>query len=171
MELSSTIVMPLAVSLLSRSGRELLTGLTIVGLWGLSWQLLTLLPATMSLLLLPGTLSNPASSYPLLTVLFFTFIALSQLGLWTYKLIEQTLVQILVPPTQRVEFSGVEIAFVSAAEIGRWGITAILPRPSQFKGVACSGLATVALSVLLFYSWAWKRWRALVHLQSKNVAG
>jgi hypothetical protein len=124
----------------------------------------------MSLLLLPETSSNPASSYPLLTVLFFTFIAVAQLGLWTYKLIEQTLVQILVPPTQRVEFSGMEMAFMSAAEICRWGITAILPRPSQFKGVACSGLATVAVSVLLFYSWAWKTWRALVHLRSKDAA-
>ena len=165
LELSSTVIMPLAVSFSSKASSDSLTPLVRVGLWGLSWQILTLLPATLSFLLLPNTASTPVLTYPLLNASFFIFLSLSRLGLWTYSLAEQTLVQVLVPSTQRVEFSGVEMAFISAAEIGRWGITAIFSRPDQFKGVACSGLGVVAGCVMLYYSWVRRRWGTLVNLQ------
>lgn len=161
--------MPLAVCFLSKSTNDPLASLARVGLWGLSWQVLTLLPATVAFVLLPANSLTPASTYPLLTLLFFVFLSLSRLGLWTYNLVEQTLVQVLVPSTQRVEFSGVEMAFMSAAEIGRWGSTAVLPRPDQFKGVACSGLAVVAACVVLYYSWVWRTWGSLVGLQAMDL--
>ena len=44
---------------------------------------------------------------------------------------------------------------MSAAEIYRWGITAILSQPVQFKSVVCSEFAVVAASILLYYSWVW----------------
>lgn len=36
-----------------------------------------------------------------------------------YSLAAETIVQILVPVSQRIEFSGVEMGFVSAAEVAR----------------------------------------------------
>lgn len=156
-EFSSTIVMPMAVSRLSNPDRDPLVPLTQVGTVGLVWQILTLIPATISLLIIPTTSPKPEGSHPVATACFFTLLALSRLGLWTYNLVEQTIIQISVSPGSRVEFSGVEMAFMSAAEIGRWGITGILPKPSQFKGVAISGLAVVTGSVMLFLSWAYRR--------------
>src|SRR5436190_20090461 len=134
-ELSSTILMPWAISMVSTSSTDPLTPLRRVGLFGLSWQFLTLLPVFTSLLLLPTSSPTPASSYPHLTATFFIFLALSRLGMWTYSLVAQTLVQIMVPTTQRVEFSGIEVGFSSVAELARWGLTAIWFQPDQFKGV------------------------------------
>ena len=161
--------MPVAVTCMSKSSNDLLTPLASVGLWGLNWQVFTLLPATLSLLVLPTTSPTPASTYPLLTALFFVFLSLSGLGHWTYNLVEQTIVQLLVPSTQRAEFSGVEMAFMSAAEICRWGITAILSQPVQFKGVACSGFAVITASILLYYSWVWRRWGTIIGLQTVGL--
>jgi iron-regulated transporter 1 len=156
-ELSSTVLMPLAISFLSRSSNDPLVPLSRVGLWSLSWQFLTLLPVVVSLLLLPTSSPNPASSYPVLTVLLFVCLALSRLGFWTYSLVVQNLVQIVVPATQRSEFSGMEMGFMSAAEIGRWGATGIWSRPEQFKGVAWAGMATVTICMGMYLKWVWVR--------------
>jgi len=149
--------MPFAVSRLTHPDRDPFVALTQVGTMGLLWQCVTLLSASISLLLIPTTSPKPESSHPVATGLFFVLLALSRLGLWTGNLVELTIVQISISPASRAEFSGVEMAFMSAAEIGRWGITGILPRPSQFKGVAISGLAVVFVSFLLFLSWAQSR--------------
>ena len=61
------------------------------------------------------------------------------------------------------------MAFMGAAEICRWGITAILSQPVQFKGVVCSGFAVVAASILLCYSWVWRRWGTLIGLQTVGL--
>ena len=156
-EFSSTIIMPLAVSRLTHPDRDPLVALTKVGVVGLLWQCVTLLPATISLLLIPTTSPKPESSHLIATGLFFVLLALSRLGFWTCNLVELTIVQISVSPASRAEFSGIEMAFMSAAEIGRWGITGVLPRSNQFKGVAISGLAVVFVSFLLFLSWAQSR--------------
>ncbi len=40
--------------------------------------------------------------------------------------------QIVVPASQRIEFSGIEMVFVSAAEVAQRAVTAIWARPEQF---------------------------------------
>lgn len=160
-ELTSVVVMPVGVSLLRKLNGNPVFGLAWVGLAGITWQVLTLVPAVASLFLLPVTSSDPASSSALLTMLFFGFLSMSGLGFWTFNLVAQSLVQMLVPSTERVEFSGVEYAFMSGAEIGRWGITAVLPHPTQFPGVAMSGLVIIVISALLFTSWMWKQWSSI----------
>ena len=154
-ELASTSLMPWAVSLISSPSIDSSDPLSRVGLWGLSWQYLALLPTICSLLLLPTSSPTPASSYPVLTATFFISLALSRLGMWTYSLVTQTLVQIAVPKTQRLEFSGIEVSFVSAAEVARWGATAVWSRPDQFKGVAAAEMVVVP-SCTFFY-WVWTR--------------
>jgi len=148
-EIFSTISTPWAVSRLSGPHINPLRPLIRVGTWGLSWQLVTLLPALVSLFFLSDDPSDaPASTHPWLTAAFFVFLALSRLGLWTHNLMAQNLVQIAVPEKQLVEFSGVEMSFVSAAEVGRWSCTAAWSQPAQFRGVA------VASMIVLFLCWA-----------------
>ena len=127
--------------------------LTQVGTMALIWHFSTLLPVTVSLLLTPMTSLKPEHLHSIATAIFFTLLALSRLGLWTYNLVEQTIVQISVSPVSRAEFSGVEIAIMSAAEIDRWGITVIFPKLSHFKGVAMSGLAVVSVSLSGYARW------------------
>jgi len=65
----------------------------------------------------------------------------------------QQLVQTEVAPRHRVEFSGVEMTFVSGAEIGRWASAAVWSRPEQFKGVAALGMGSVFVIWGLFCAW------------------
>ncbi|KAG0133807.1 Ferroporti-1, partial [Tuber indicum] len=156
-ELSSTILMPRAISLVSTSSADPLTPLLRVGLLSLSWQFVTLLPVIVSLFLLPTSSPIPASSDPHLTSTFFISLALSRLGMWTYSLIAQTLVQIMVPETQRVEFSGIEVGFTSATEVARWGLTAVRSQPEQIKSVTAIGMAIVSLYAGSYGMWMWRR--------------
>jgi len=155
-EVSSTILMPWLVSRLTTPNADPRDPPSRVGLWGLSWQVITLLPVTMSLLLLPTSSLTPASSHPALSVTLFVFLALSRLGFWTYSLAAETVVQILVPASQRVEFSGIEMGFVSAAEVARWSVTAVWARPEQFGGIAATGMAVVAGRLCLYSMWIWR---------------
>lgn len=175
-EISSTFLTPMLISWLNTQGRrkhgdnhEPLRPLARVGLWGLWWQLLTLVPVTAALIMLPSTADDPASVFPVLTGIIFVFIALSRLGPFGYGLVEQILVQIAVPASQRVEFSGVEMAFVSAAELLRWAMTGIWGRPEQFKGVAVGALASIALATVMFWRWSWKWWPRLGELSQSRI--
>ena len=87
-------------------------------------------------------------------------------GPWTHNLIAQNIVQITVNVEHRGRFSGVEMAFVSAAEIARWSCGAIWPRPEQFLGLGIASFCVVAFSFLLFAVWAvrWNR-RELVPIR------
>ncbi|KAL7268886.1 hypothetical protein RUND412_008476 [Rhizina undulata] len=164
-EVSSTVFMPWAVSLLSSSSPsgDTLVPLSRVGLWGLNFQLLNLIPVTISLFLLPSTSPTPASSHPFLTTSIFLFLAFSRLGLWTYDLVVQTLVQIEVAPANRGEFSGVEMQFVSAVELVQWVVTGIWSRPEEFRGVAAAGTGVVAAAAGAYSWWMWRQRGHLVH--------
>ncbi|KAH9204153.1 hypothetical protein DL95DRAFT_319997, partial [Leptodontidium sp. 2 PMI_412] len=126
-KLSSTILMPWAISLVSTSSTNPLTPL------------------------------RRRPLIPYMTAVFFISLALSRLGMWMYSLVAQTLVQIMVPATQRVEFSGIEVGFSSAAELARWGLTAIWSQPEQSKGVAAIGMTIVSLCTGSYWMWMW-RW-------------
>ena len=172
-EISSTVLTPMLISWLNArdvrkhgDSHEPLRPLTRVGLYGLWWQLCTLIPVTAALLVLPSTADDPAKAFPVLTSVIFIFIALSRLGPFGYGLVEQTLVQIVIPESQRVEFSGVEMAFVSLAELSRWAMTGIWGHPEQFKGVAVAALATIAIATMIFWRWSWKWWLNLTELRN-----
>lgn len=158
-ELAPTIFVPWLISLLLRNDVGPLRTLSRIGTWGLGWQTLCLIAPTIGLFYLQRLETDPASftCFPAFTSLFFVFICLSRFGTWTHNLIAQNVVQITVPVEQRAQFSGVEMAFVSAAEIARWSCGAIWPRPAQFPGLGTASLCNVTLSYVLFRIWASKR--------------
>jgi hypothetical protein len=75
-----------------------------------------------------------------------------------HNLVVQTLVQIEIPAAHRVQFSGVEMAFESAAEVARWGCTALWPQPQRVKDVAAASAVVVFWCWLSFTLWVWRRW-------------
>ncbi|KAL9108614.1 MAG: hypothetical protein Q9187_008269, partial [Circinaria calcarea] len=147
-EVSSTFIAPIGVDYLARSRKsssqeeesaeELLpegdlvekrhgVGLERLGLWGISLQLLSLIPVVLAIAAIspspsqpPSTLLSrvtPSQSSPLLSLLLFSTLCLSRLGLWTFDLTTQELTQTRVPPSGRSSFAGVEMSFVSLFEL------------------------------------------------------
>lgn len=91
------------------------------------------------------------------------FLAFSRLGLWTYDLVSQTLVQTRIPATNIGEFSGVEMGFINTFELIQWVLTAIWSSPEQFKYVAAAGNACVVISAIAYTAWMWTCRGHLVH--------
>ncbi|KAH6678385.1 hypothetical protein B0J14DRAFT_650605 [Halenospora varia] len=198
-EISSTLVTPVGVQYLSKaknhgrfraedrlseeSGAPLLenlpeaqagveTGLERLGLWGISWQLLNLMPVVLALWSLSPTSSapnlltrvlTPLPSHALLALTLFTFLSLSRLGLWVYDLTTQQLTQTLNPPSTLSSFTGVEYSLNSFFELLQNVITIILWRPEQFKWIALMSLCAVGTSTVMYAGWVrWMRGH-LVH--------
>ncbi|KAH8910086.1 hypothetical protein BR93DRAFT_925121 [Coniochaeta sp. PMI_546] len=153
-EIGSTLLFPLFASFLSRHPLPYLPdSMAVLGLSGATLQLALLIPCFIALAALPTTSPDPAAAFPALTAAVFVFLGLSRLGHWTHNMAVQQIAQTRVPPRHRVEFSGVEMTFVSGAEIGRWACAAVWSRPEQFKGVAFAGLVSVVLIWGLFFAW------------------
>jgi iron-regulated transporter 1 len=132
-----------------------------VGLWGLWTQLACLIPVTLALFSLrPSAPSAPTS---IQAVQLFLFLALSRVGLWTYDLAAQTLVQTRVEANKRGEFSGVEMGFISACELAQWVATAIWNRPEEFKYLGAASSVMVGLAVAGYTGWIWKQRGHLIH--------
>ncbi|KAK3692073.1 Ferroporti-1 [Podospora appendiculata] len=161
LEIGSTILFPLSARLLTTHTHA--DPIPTLGLAGVTFQLLLLTPCFIALVLLPQptspTNTNPAIAHPVLTALVFGSLGLSRLGHWTHNMAVQQIVQTRVPAGHRVEFSGVEMAAVSAAEIGRWAAAAVWSRPGQFVAVAALGLGSVVVVWALFVVWVWLGWR------------
>ncbi|KAH8663143.1 Ferroporti-1, partial [Tricladium varicosporioides] len=198
-EISSTLVTPVGVQYLSRaknhgrsraedglseeSGAPLLenppeaqaaveTGLERLGLWGISWQLLNLVPVVLALWPLsptspiPNLLTRfltPFPSHALLALTLFTFLSLSRLGLWIYDLTTQQLTQTLNPPSTLSSFTGVEYSFNSFFELLQNVITIVLWKPEQFKWIALLSLCAVGVSTVMYAGWVWWMRGHLVH--------
>ena len=165
MEITATVVTPLLISYLRGRSRPQIQirdrdfqPLIVVGLLGLSWQVCVLVPAVVSLIMLPDRQADPTSTYPAITTVLLVTLAIARLGPFIYALIEQQLVQTVVPVDRRVEFSGTEMALFSFAELSRWGLTGIFGNPHQFKGVAVASFGAVVAAAALFWWWTW-RWR------------
>ncbi|OIW33868.1 hypothetical protein CONLIGDRAFT_565360, partial [Coniochaeta ligniaria NRRL 30616] len=153
-EIGSTLLFPLLASFLSRHPLPYLPdNMAVLGLSGATLQLALLIPCFVALAALPTSSPDPAAAFPALTAAVFVFLGLSRLGHWTHNMAVQQIAQTRVAPRHRVEFSGVEMTFVSGAEIGRWACAAVWSRPSQFTGVAFAGLVSVGVVWGLFFGW------------------
>lgn len=160
-EIGSTLLFPFLASFLSHHPISVLPNpMSVLGLSGATLQLTFLLPCFLALASLPTTSPDPAKSYPALTAAVFVFLGLSRLGHWTHNMAVQQIAQTRVAPRHRAEFSGVEMTFVSAAEIWRWACAAVWSRPSQFTGVAAAGLGSVVVVWGLFAAWIWTERRS-----------
>ncbi len=155
-ELMPTILAPSIISLLSKDNTDPLGTLSRVGTWGLGWQTVCLVFPTIGLFFLQHLGMNAASFTPSLglNASLFGFLALSRFGASTHNLIAQNLVQVTVHAEHRAQFSGIEMAFVSAAEVARWSVGAVWPRPDQFPVLGIASFCIVAFSYVLFAIWA-----------------
>ncbi|EME45829.1 hypothetical protein DOTSEDRAFT_71504 [Dothistroma septosporum NZE10] len=168
-ELASTVLTPWLITWLSRRQRNVSGGnipsdalqpLVKVGLIGLSWQVLCLVPATLVLVLFVDVFgSRTEHDASTLMIVLFSTLVLSRLGPFAFSLVEQQIVQLEVPAHERLEFSGVEMALIDLAELARWALLGLFGRPDQFRWVALISFFSVATSFLLFMVWA-KRSRA-----------
>ncbi|EME84213.1 uncharacterized protein MYCFIDRAFT_134749 [Pseudocercospora fijiensis CIRAD86] len=165
-EISSAVLTPLLVTLFARKSSkrpdratERADPLAAVGLLGLGWQVLCLVPATSVLMLVPGlqNASSETSSLPNLTLVLFASPAISRLGPYAFSLVEQQIVQLHVSENDRLEFSAVETALIDLSELCRWLVLGIFGSPSQFRWVAVTSFASVALSFVLFLRWTRRR--------------
>lgn len=155
-EIASTILFPLLATLLTTHPITYLPDpMAVLGLGGITLQFILLIPCLSALAALPSPSPDPdpARSSPGLTAIIFIFLGLGRLGHWIHNLSVQQIAQTQVPARYRVEFSGVEMTFVSAAEIGRWGCAAIWSSPKDFWGVGLAGLGSVAVVWGLFGAW------------------
>ncbi|TVY26526.1 Solute carrier family 40 member [Lachnellula hyalina] len=152
------------------------TGLERLGLWGISWQLLNLVPVVFALWSLsPDTTTTttlsaivsrilgPIASQPLLAFTLFFFLSISRLGLWIFDLTTQQLTQTMNPTSQRSSFTGVEYSFVSLFGLAQHIVAIVLHRPEQFKWIALMSLGATAISTVAHAGWVWKMRGHLVH--------
>jgi iron-regulated transporter 1 len=166
------------------------TGLERLGLWGVTWQLLNLVPVVLtiwamspasssvpatpprseaSILLnfpLPSLLGRTASSSPLIiSIILFTTLSLSRLGLWIFDLTTQQLTQTLVPPSHVASFAGVENSFVSLFELLQHVATLVLSRPEEFRYIALGSWVAVGVSSVVYAGWVRCQRGHLVHFE------
>lgn len=98
-----------------------------------------------------------------LSLVLFSFLSLSRLGLWIFDLTTQQLTQILVSPERRSSFAGVENSFVSIFELCHYIGVILLGKPSQFKWLATTSWAAVGVSTAMYAGWVWQQRGHLVH--------
>ncbi|EXM14473.1 Ferroportin-1 [Fusarium oxysporum f. sp. vasinfectum] len=162
-EISSTIIFPIAARFLAKYPLGLIPDpIAALGLSGVSTQVVFTIPCYIALVLVPINMTDPVSTFPLLSASIFLALGFSGFGYWTHNVAVQQIVQTRVPAARRVGFAGVETTFASAAEIGRWASTAIWSRPEQFGGVAAGGLASVVICWLLYAVWIVRLRRKIV---------
>ncbi|KAI1352279.1 Ferroportin1-domain-containing protein [Xylaria sp. FL0043] len=166
----------------SSTDAQTVVGLQRLGLWGISGQLINLIPVVLALWVIsvqrdqasaegPSTLSlltsrAAAGDKPLSipwSLILFSFLAFSRLGVWIFDLTTQQLTQTLVQRTQRSSFAGVENSVVNVFEVLGAAASIAFPRVEQYRWLALASLASVVLSWCLYAAWVRARRGHLVH--------
>ncbi|KAI0899354.1 Ferroporti-1 [Annulohypoxylon nitens] len=156
---------------------ETLIGLQRFGLWGMSWQLVNTFPVVLALWAISAQKDETES---LLTVarriiyeqaslsvgwsiVLFSFLAFSRLGVWVFDLTTQQLTQTLVPQHQRSSFAGTENSVVNIFELLGAGAAIAFPRTEQYRWLALASLVTVVVSWIMYAFWVRQQRGHLVH--------
>ncbi|KAI0506851.1 Ferroportin1-domain-containing protein [Xylaria bambusicola] len=155
---------------------QTIIGLQRLGLWGMSSQLLNTIPVVLALWVTSSqrneaTTDDIPTLLPRLTggfsigwsLILFTFLAFSRLGVWVFDLTTQQLTQTLVPKTQRSSFAGVENSVVNVFEVLGAGAAIAFPRVEQYRWLAVASLVGVVLSWCLYAWWVRAQRGHLVH--------
>ncbi|KEF58886.1 uncharacterized protein A1O9_03729 [Exophiala aquamarina CBS 119918] len=148
-ELSATWIAPIIMSRI---------GPVRAGIWFLSWQAITLSPAVF--LLWTGLVGLGQASLPL----FIITVILSRLGLWSFDLCAQLIIQESTLPSQRGSFSSVEAALQNFFELCAFAMTIVFPRPQQFCYPALVSLLAVSCSAALYAKFVRDRRGHLLHM-------
>ncbi|KAI1740693.1 Ferroportin1-domain-containing protein [Xylaria scruposa] len=163
----------------SISDTQTIVGLQRLGLWGMSSQLLNTIPVVLALWIIsaprdqaigedarasiPRISSNTASLNVGWSVILFSFLAFSRLGVWIYDLTTQQLTQTLVHKTQRSSFAGVENSVVNVFEVLGAGAAIAFPQVEQYRWLALASLAFILISWCMYAWWVRAQRGHLVH--------
>ncbi|KAI2616585.1 Ferroporti-1 [Hypoxylon sp. NC1633] len=154
-----------------------LTGLQRFGLWGITWQIVNTVPIVLALWAISApegdaksrssftqrVLAEQVSPNVGWSVVLFSFLAFSRLGVWVFDLTTQQLTQTLVPGHQRSSFAGTENSIVNIFELLGAGAAITFPRTEQYKWLASVSLVTVVISWIMYAGWVRQRRGHLVH--------
>ncbi|KAF2159023.1 hypothetical protein M409DRAFT_30558 [Zasmidium cellare ATCC 36951] len=158
-DIASTVLTPLMVSCAMNRSKNKAAGalpaLVKVGVIGLSWQLLCLLPVTATFIAFPSLDGSDTETHhrPIIAIIFGGLV-LSRLGPFAYSLVEQQIVQVKVDPSDRVAFSSVETALFDMAELARWCMLMVFSTTQSFRWVALLSFAAILCSWLMLLRWA-----------------
>ncbi|KAI1107694.1 Ferroporti-1 [Jackrogersella minutella] len=156
---------------------QTLIGLQRVGLWGMSWQVVNTFPVVLALWAISvrqegaesfstfaqriiGEQASPSVGW---SIVLFSFLAFSRLGVWVFDLTTQQLTQTLVPQHQRSSFAGTENSVVNIFELLGAGSAIAFPRTEQYKWLALASLVTVVISWVMYAVWVRRQRGHLVH--------
>lgn len=97
------------------------------------------------------------------SVILFSFLAFSRLGVWIYDLTTQQLTQTLVYKTQRSSFAGVENSVINVFEVLGAGAAIAFPKVEQYRWLALASLVSVAISWSMYAFWVRSQRGHLLH--------
>ncbi len=140
-------------------------GVVRAGIWSLSWQALWLTAAAFwfyGLAAAAAPTPNPASALLAASGLV-AGVALSRVGLWSYDLCAQSIVQDEVAGARRGAFSTAEAAFQNLFEVLAYATTIACPRPAQFGYPALVSIAAVYVASALYAAFVRQRRCHLFH--------
>ncbi|XXG98718.1 hypothetical protein Hte_005047 [Hypoxylon texense] len=151
-------------------------GLQRFGLWGVSWQLISTMPVVLALWAISAlkdeeslsafarrVLAEQAAPNVGWSVVLFSFLACSRLGVWVFDLTTQQLTQTRVPAHQRSSFAGTENSVVNIFELLGAGAAIAFPRTEQYKWLALASFVTVVISWVMYAGWVRRQRGHLLH--------
>ncbi|KAI0206228.1 Ferroportin1-domain-containing protein [Astrocystis sublimbata] len=154
-------------------------GLQRLGLWGITGQLINTIPVVLALWVIsaqreqatgedarsrfPRSPSDATSISVGWSVILFSFLAFSRLGVWIYDLTTQQLTQTLVHKTQRSSFAGVENSVINIFEVIGAGAAIAFPRVEQYRWLALASLTSVVIGWCMYAWWVRSQRGHLVH--------
>ncbi|KAF2973430.1 hypothetical protein GQX73_g54 [Xylaria multiplex] len=156
---------------------ETVIGLKRLGLWGISGQFINTIPVVLALWVISAQRNHETSEDPIprsagsgkasfsvgWSVILFSFLAFSRLGVWVHDLTTQQLTQTLVHKTQRSSFAGVENAIVNVFEVLGAAAAIAFPQVEQYRWLALASLVSVVLAWCMYAAWVRYERGHLVH--------
>ncbi|KAI2783517.1 Ferroporti-1 [Daldinia loculata] len=156
---------------------QTMIGLQRFGLWGMTWQMINTVPVVLALWAISAQQDEAENLFAVIrriihekvppnagwSVVLFSFLAFSRLGVWVFDLTTQQLTQTLVPGHQRSSFAGTENSVVNIFELLGAGAAIAFPRTEQYKWLALASLVSVLISWIMYAGWVRRQRGHLIH--------
>lgn len=156
LEISSTYVAPILIHRV---------GTVRAGIWSLSWQFLTLTPGVATFWIAPSI--SPTTG----TFLFIASVILSRIGLWSFDLTAQLLVQNSIDANHRGSFSATESSLQNFFELCTFAMTIIWSEPEEFVYPATISLVAVYTAAAFYARYVRVERGHLLHLPDCCASG
>ncbi|RVX68592.1 hypothetical protein B0A52_07019 [Exophiala mesophila] len=130
------------------------------GIWFLSWQALTLSPA--ALILWTDGIRETRTAF----IIFILAIISSRIGLWSFDLCAQFIIQESISASSRGSFSAMETSLQNLFELCAFAMTIVFPRPNQFRYPALASLVAIYCSAAVYAAFVRDRRGHLLHMPS-----